>query len=62
MDGDQQHFKRAAKCGTGGCVEVALGKEIVVRSSRRPDGTTVHFDQAEWAVFIDGVKRGEFDI
>lgn len=56
--------------GNGGnnCVEVrevrnAAGTLIgvAVRDSKNPDGPVLHFTPAEWDVFTDGVKAGEFD-
>ena len=37
-----------------GCVEV-------VRHSKDADGPALLFTQAEWAAFVGGVHRGEFD-
>jgi hypothetical protein len=48
---------------SGGCVEVAItGAEVAVRDSKRPDVPALTFTADEWRVFIDGVKRGEFDV
>jgi hypothetical protein len=42
-------------------VEVQILPEVVVvRSNRYPD-EALRFTPAEWAVFLRGVKRGEFD-
>ena len=60
---DDEPWRRASRCDTGACIGV------------RPNGTLVAFDsapnpfgnlrgnatRAEFAVFIDAVKRGEFD-
>ena len=43
------------------CVAVAVKKAgVALRSSRDPSKTTVFFDHKEWAVFLDGVRRGHF--
>jgi hypothetical protein len=46
------------------CVEVAgLDTDLVsVRHSKGPSLHFVTFDREEWQAFIDGVKRGEFDL
>jgi Domain of unknown function (DUF397) len=44
------------------CVEVLLGEvEVVVRHSKRPEGARIVFSKAEWAAFVLGVKKNEFD-
>lgn len=51
--------------GTGGnnCVEVRqLDDSIEVRDSKWPTGPRLGFTPAEWRSFVEGVKRGEFDI
>ncbi|MBV9013477.1 MAG: DUF397 domain-containing protein [Pseudonocardiales bacterium] len=45
------------------CVETKFTKDAVyVRNNRRPDAGTAVFDHAEWAVFIAGVKDGDYDL
>ena len=47
------------------CAEVRQavpGGEIEVRDTKDRDGGTLSFTPAEWAAFLDGVKRGEFDL
>ncbi len=51
--------------GNGGdCVEVAenLPGIVAVRDTKHRDGATLIFTDAEWAVFLSGVKDGEFDL
>lgn len=44
------------------CVEVAAeGNEILVWDSKDPDIQALQFTQEEWAAFLHGVKKGEFD-
>ena len=45
------------------CVEVAgLGMPTIeIRNSKVPNAT-VGFSRKEWKSFIEGVKRGEFDL
>jgi hypothetical protein len=49
--------------GTTECVEVAaLGNDrIAVRDSKHPDGAVLFLTRAELAVWISGVKTGEFN-
>ncbi|WP_116246321.1 DUF397 domain-containing protein [Nocardiopsis sp. FIRDI 009] len=44
------------------CVEVAtnLTGKVLVRNSST--GNTVEFDDEEWTTFLDGAKKGEFDV
>jgi hypothetical protein len=55
-------FKKSMYCGIGTCVEVKIGKRVVaIRQSSNPD-KVVNFSRKEWAVFLKGVEKGEFDI
>lgn len=50
-------------CNNGGCVEVAvLEDQVWVRGSRDADGTVLPFTFDEWRAFLDGAKRGDFDV
>jgi len=55
-------WRRASRCESTACVEVALGEERVhVRNS---DGSADHalsFTVVEWQTFIEAAKAGEFD-
>jgi hypothetical protein len=58
---EQAVWRKARACANTECVEVAaLAGEVAVRSSRSPD-VVVSFTQAEWRVFLRGVKAGDFD-
>jgi Domain of unknown function (DUF397). len=57
--------KSSRSNGTGGnCVEVAsnLPGVISVRDSKNPAGPALVFTPGEWSAFVNGVKRGEFDV
>jgi len=57
-------FRKASDSERTGCVEVAAmpGGGVHVRDTKnRQDGTQAYTDH-EWRVFIEGVKRGEFDL
>jgi Domain of unknown function (DUF397) len=44
------------------CVEMRrAGDAIEVRHSRHPDGPTLRYTSGEFAAWLDGAKKGEFD-
>jgi hypothetical protein len=47
----------------GACIEVADldQSDCAVRDSKDPTGPALSLTAAEWAAFIAGVRRGEFD-
>jgi hypothetical protein len=56
-------WHRPGSCDNSGgsCVEVAfVGDSVAVRNSDGPDGPIVIYTKAEWDVFIQGVRDGEF--
>ena len=56
-------WTRSSQCDSSACVEVAIPESqdlVVVRSSQ--SGDSVVFTRFEWAAFIEGAKRGEFDV
>ena len=58
-------FKKASKSQYvwNQCVEVAVtGEGALVRDSKDPSGPTLAFNTGEWEAFLDGVKKGEFDL
>lgn len=45
------------------CVEVARNENYVkIRNSTDPNGEILTFTDEEWSAFVDGVKKGEFDL
>jgi hypothetical protein len=56
--------KAHASSGTGNCVEVRTCDcdEILVRDSKDPDGPFLNYTRDEWLAFLDGAKKGEFDL
>ena len=58
-------FKAKDSNGNGGnnCVEVAfLNAGVAVRDSKDPTGPALMFTEAEWAAFVSGAKKKEFDL
>ncbi len=57
-------FRKSDGSDTCGCVEVAAlpGGGVQVRDTKDRAGSTQTYTDHEWAVFIAGVKSGEFDV
>jgi len=59
-------WRKSRRSGNGGsdCVEVAKNLPGVVgmRDSKDRSGPVLAFGSEAWAAFVDGVKRGEFDL
>jgi hypothetical protein len=61
-DASRLAWHKSSYCSHDTCVEVArLGSQILLRDSKAKDGPMLAFRQAEWADFVEGVRRGEFD-
>jgi hypothetical protein len=55
-------WRRSSDCTSGTCVEVADAEDrVLVRDSKDPAAAPLTFTREEWAAFVAGVKRGEFD-
>jgi Domain of unknown function (DUF397) len=58
----QSPWRTAKASASENCVQVRSEHDmIVVGNSRSPDGPFISYTQAEWAAFLDGAKKGEFD-
>jgi hypothetical protein len=59
----QTWFKSSLSAANGSCVEVADldGGLVGVRDSKDKSGPILRFTPAEWAAFVGGVRKGEFD-
>lgn len=45
------------------CVSVKISNDMVqVRDTKDPTKTTLTYTNEEWKVFVDAVKKGEFDV
>lgn len=57
--------KSTYSADTANCVEVGqchcTGTEVLVRDSKDPKGPVLSFNRDAWAMFLAGVKDGEFD-
>jgi hypothetical protein len=55
-------WRTASRSSGGNCVEVAsAGGMVAIRHSRRPDAELILYSPLEFAAFVDGVRKGEFD-
>lgn len=53
--------KASGSASNGSCVEVApIEGGVAVRDSKDPDGPILQYTDAEWLVFLNAVKNGEF--
>jgi Domain of unknown function (DUF397) len=56
-------WHKSTLSGVNGCVEVAwVEGHILVRDSKQPGASALRFTPVEWAAFVEGVRRGEFDL
>jgi hypothetical protein len=59
-------WRKSSYSGNGGgnCVEVAsnLPDIVAVRDSKNPDGPMLAWTREDWSEFVQGIKRGEFDL
>jgi hypothetical protein len=59
---DNNSWHVATKSGGGNCVQVkSQDGLIVIGNSRFSDGPFLSYTHDEWAAFLDGAKKGEFD-
>ncbi|MDY7086976.1 MAG: DUF397 domain-containing protein [Actinomycetota bacterium] len=62
IDRNTLSWRIATRSAGGNCVEVAKAKDMVaVRHSKRPDSEMILYTRPEFAAFLDGAKKGEFD-
>lgn len=65
LPGVAWHISTRSGSGGGNCVEAGPVRDdsgrVAVRHSRHPDGPVIVYPEAEWAGFVRGIKKGEFD-
>jgi hypothetical protein len=55
-------WRKSTASNPSECAEVAfVGESVLMRHSQDPSGPVLAFSLAEWAAFLTGVHRGEFD-
>lgn len=64
METQLNWFKATLSAHNGGCVETAKLPDggMAVRNSRHPGGPVNEFTAHEWECFLDGVRKGEFNL
>lgn len=56
-------WRKSSCCKGGECVEIAILRgSVLIRDSKEPIRPVFHFTAKEWAAFLLGVKKGEFDV
>ncbi|MFJ9893730.1 DUF397 domain-containing protein [Streptomyces sp. NPDC091280] len=48
-------FRKSSASDTGNCVEVALGKDVLVRDSKNSSAFLLRFSQGSWTDFVSTV-------
>jgi hypothetical protein len=62
IDRNALAWRVATRSGGGNCVQVAKANDLIaVRNSRNPEGEIIFYTGPEFAAFLDGAKKGEFD-
>lgn len=55
-------WRTARHCNGGSCVQVAAsGDTVIIGDSKAPHGPVLTYSQSEWAIFVEGVRLGDFD-
>jgi Domain of unknown function (DUF397) len=56
-------WRKAARSGINGCVEVGLvDDQVAVRDSKDREGPVLIFTANEWEAFLGGARDGEFEL
>jgi hypothetical protein len=62
MSESTRWVKATASATTGNCVEHRRHHDLIeVRDTKDPDGPVLRLRPAEFAAWLDGARRGEFD-
>ena len=60
---DSLDWRKSSLSNSVGCVEFAAdGNAVRIRDSKHRDGPVLSFSPLEWQDFLDGARRGEFDL
>jgi hypothetical protein len=61
---NNEWHKASASNGQGNCVEVRRdGDHVLVRDTKTNGAGPINrFTREEWSAFLDGARRGEFDL
>ncbi|WP_106328308.1 DUF397 domain-containing protein [Actinoplanes italicus] len=56
-------WRSSSRCNNAACVEVAFsGDSVFVRDTKDPQRRALTYKNADWRLFIAGVKSGVFDV
>jgi hypothetical protein len=56
-------WRKSSLSNTFGCLEFAAdGDSVLIRDSKHRGGPVLSFSPREWRDFLDGARRGEFDL
>lgn len=59
---EMRWVKARSSQGIGMCIEVSNeGDRVFIRDSKEPTAGALQFSRGEFAAFLDGCRRGEFD-
>jgi Domain of unknown function (DUF397) len=60
---DSLDWRKSSLSNSVGCLEYAAdGDAVLVRDSKHRGGPVLRFSPLEWQQFVDGARRGEFDL
>jgi hypothetical protein len=60
---DSLDWRKSSLSNTVGCLEFAAdGDLVLIRDSKHRGGPVLSFSLREWWDFLDGARRGEFDL
>ncbi len=62
---DERKWRKSSFSGnSGNCVEVCTGQSgsMAVRDSKDVPGPELAVSEQAWSEFVQGIKRGEFDL
>jgi hypothetical protein len=63
VDLSRAAFRKSARSGVNGCVEVGLvDDKVAVRDSKNRQGPVLMFTALEWEAFLGGARDGEFEL
>jgi len=63
VDLSRAAFRKSARSGINGCVEVGLvDDKVAVRDSKDRQGPVLMFTAHEWEAFLGGARDGEFEL
>jgi hypothetical protein len=60
---DSLEWRKSSLSNSVGCLEFAEnGESVLIRDSKHGGGPVLRFSPVEWQDFVNGVRRGEFEL